>query len=114
MNRISRSVLAVGVGFIGATAVFRAAGVEPTGEDALVVVGQVDIFAYCRSQYSYTSNAILVGASAYSWRCSDRRNGLFQLVELDFDHACRERFGGVVRANNWDETDPNAWECVEG
>lgn len=113
MNRASRSVLAIVVGFIGATVVFRAAGVETPGDEPPVVVGVVDKFAYCRSQYGAISNAILIGTNAYSWRCSDRQGGLFRLAELDFDEACSQRFGESVRANNWDESDPNAWECVE-
>ena len=113
MNRASRSVLAVGVGFIGATVVFRAAGIEPADNDPPVVVGEVDTFAFCRSQYGDTSNAILVGTNAYSWRCTDRQGGLFRLAELNFEAACRERFGEAVSANNWDESNPYAWECVE-
>jgi hypothetical protein len=101
------------VGFIGATAVFRAAGVEPPTSDPPEVVGEVDTFAYCRSLHGDTSNAVLVGTSAFSWRCTDRRNDLFQLVELDFDDACKKRYGESIRANNWDGSNPYAWECVE-
>jgi hypothetical protein len=113
VNRASRSVLAIGVGFIGATAIFRAAGIEPATTRPPEVVGEVDTFDYCRSLYGSTSNAVLIGTNAYSWRCSDRQNGLFRLVELDFDDACRERFGESARANNWNESNPYAWECVE-
>ncbi len=113
MNRASRSVLAICVGFIGATAVFRAAGVEPIDSGPPDVLGEVDPFAYCRSQFGETSNAVLVGTNAYSWRCVDRRNDLFLLVELDFNDACRDRFGEAVRADNWDGSNPYAWECVE-
>lgn len=113
VNRASRSVLALGVGFVGATAIFQAAGVSPPGNDRAVVVGQIDTTAFCRSQFGDSSNAMLVGTSAYSWRCSDRSSGLFRLVEVDFTEACRALYGTSVRSNNWDESNPYAWECVE-
>ncbi len=114
MTHAGRSLLALGVGFIAATAIFRAAGVEPAVDNEPEVVGEVDTFAHCRELYGDDSNAMLVGTNAYSWRCSDRRNGFFQLVEIDFDEACKRRFGDAARSRNWDESNPYAWECVEG
>ena len=113
MSRTGRSLLALGVGFIAATAIFRAAGVEPAIDNEPEVVGEVDTFAHCRELFGADSNAMLVGTNAFSWRCSDRRNGFFQLVELDFDEACMLRYGDSARSRNWDELNPYAWECIE-
>lgn len=113
MNRTARSLLALGVGFVGATVVFRAAGVESALTTTPAVVGQVDTFDYCRDVYGARSNTMLVGTNAYSWRCTIRTNSFFKVVELDFDDACRRAFGDDVTSDNWDPANPYAWQCVE-
>ena len=113
MNRWARSVLAISVGFAAGTAVFQAAGLEPLGADGPVVLGSVEVDDYCREVFGDESNAMLLGAGAYAWRCSTRTNDVFRLVEVDFDDLCDRTYGDRAVSNNWDTNDPYAWECVE-
>lgn len=111
MNRLTRSALAIGVGFVGATAIFQAAGPESDDENGPTVAGQVNVFTYCREIYGTGASALLVGGNAFSWRCSSRPNGIFLLTEINFDEACALKYDGSA-SNNWDESDPYAWECL--
>lgn len=113
MRRSARSLLAVAVGFAGATAVFQAAGVDPLGGIGPVAIDETDMSDHCRDVYGPTSVAFLAGASAAGWRCSTRENNVFRLVEIDFDSICTGQFGDSMRANNTDPADPYSWECAE-
>lgn len=113
MNRWARSALAISVGFAAGTAVFQAAGMEPLGVGGPVVLGSAEVDDYCRDMYGNESNAMLIGAGAYAWQCSTRTNDVFRFVEVDFDELCDHNFGGGAVSNNWDTSDPYAWECIE-
>lgn len=106
-------MLAVAVGFGSATAVFQAAGLEPLGGTDPVMLDELDMGEHCRSVHGPTSNAMLVGADASSWRCSTRENEIFRLVEIDFDLICTTRFGESAHANIREPDDANSWECIE-
>ncbi len=112
MNQLTRSALALSVGFVGATIIFQAAEQGRPGDSEPVVLGQVDVFDYCHEVFGSNASALLVGGDAFGWRCSYRPNGVFLLSEINFDEACVLAYGNAV-SSNWDESDPYAWECWE-
>lgn len=86
MNRIGRAALAPTIGFSAAGAAILAGATD--GDDGgsgtpEEVVGGVDVFAYCQQEFGNASQAMLVGTNAFSWRCTNEANGLFQLENVD-------------------------------
>lgn len=112
MNKLTRSALALCVGFAGTTAILQAAG--PSRDDPPpTVIGPLDMSRYCRAAFDMESGAVLVGQTEYGWRCATRPNGLFELVEFNFDDACRVLYDVALSARNWDPGNAYAWECIE-
>lgn len=101
------------LGFVAATAVIIATehSDDPDPGPA-TVIGAPDFDEYCRVAYGAGSAAVLLGRTSIGWRCTQRPNGIFTTIEIDFDLACRERYGDAVRARSWDEDDAHSWECI--
>ena len=117
MSRTGHIVLALVVGFLAAGAVIFAAstnGDDGDGDrgDEPVVLGSVDVFAYCLDTYGTTSQALIVGVTAFGWRCSNRSSTPFQFEEVDFIALCASTYGGEVDARPTDPDDPYSWECI--
>lgn len=112
MNRLVRSMLALAVGFVGATAVFAAVARDSNSTGDPEVIGTVDVFDACRVLYGEESSAVLTVSNAYGWRCTDRPNGIFQLLDVDFGEACRSLFDDAAQPALTDESDPYAWVCT--
>lgn len=101
------------LGFVAATAViFATEHSENPDPGPATVVGTPDFHEFCVETYGPRSNAVIVGRSSLGWRCTHRPNGIFTTTEIDFDLACRRRYGDAVRASTWDEADVHSWECV--
>jgi hypothetical protein len=109
--RLARAAGAIVLGFAAATAVLIATG-HSDDPNPPTVVGTPDFHQYCIATFGPLSSAVLVGHSAYGWRCTDRPNGIFTTVQVDFDGACRAIYGAGVRASTSNEDDVHAWECV--
>lgn len=111
MNRILRSALALLVGFVGASAVFAAVDRDqPVTNGA--IVGDIDVFEYCRAKHGADASAVLTNSNAFGWRCTTRPNGIFLLVDVDFNDACRSFFDETAVSSSTDETDPYSWVCT--
>ncbi|MEM8619427.1 MAG: hypothetical protein AAGF73_06865 [Actinomycetota bacterium] len=114
MNRTGRSVLALTIGFTAAGAAIVAATTDGDGRpDPIAEIGEVDVFAHCQERFGAQSQAMLVGTDAFSWRCTNEANGLFQLEDVDLDAACAQRHGEGVVATTDDPDDPYSWVCVK-
>ncbi len=113
MSRTARVALAIVVGFLAAgAAIFAATTNTGDGDEEPVVLGGVDVFQYCLDVYGTNSQALIVGANAFGWRCSNRSSTPFQFEEVDFIALCATTYGGEVDARPTDPGDPYSWECI--
>jgi len=112
VNPILRSALALLVGFVAASAVFAAVDRDDEPPTEGTIVGDIDVFEYCRSKHGNDASAVLTNSNAFGWRCTARPNDIFMLVDVDLNDACRTLFEKGAVASVTDETDPYSWVCT--
>ncbi|MEM9515325.1 MAG: hypothetical protein AAGA42_10765 [Actinomycetota bacterium] len=113
MNRTGRATLALTVGFAAAGAAILAGATDVDDNAATAeVFGGVDVFAYCQQQFGQQSQAMLVGTNAFSWRCTNQSNGIFQLEDVDLNAACAAQYGDDASSETDAPDDPYSWVCV--
>jgi hypothetical protein len=108
-----RGVVAFLIGFVGAFATIQAIDLA-SDDDSVerVVLGALDIDAYCRSLDGDQVSAALVADTAFGWRCVGRRNGIWGQEAVDMHLACRTQFEIDAWAETVDPSDPTSWVCV--
>jgi len=69
----------------------------------------LDLNNYCSSKD--WGRAILVGNTAYDWKCEDSSG---RLHDMDLNEACRMQYGSSYRASYSNFNDANSWYCSGG
>lgn len=107
-----RRVFGFVVGFAAALTIIVATEISRNADtDATRVLGDLDVFEYCRSG-EFELEAALLAYDARGWRCVGRRNGIWGFDEVDFDEACRRQHGERAQAVTGDPASPYSWQCV--
>jgi hypothetical protein len=111
---LARGVVAFLIGFLGAVVVIQAVDLASNGGDdgEPMVLGPLDIQAYCRNLEGDQMLAALVTDSAFGWRCVGRRNGIWGEEVVDLHQACRAQFRPGAWAETSDPAEPRSWVCV--
>ena len=112
MNRVVRSSLAIGIGFVSAAATIQATGISRGPDPEPVLLGDLDVYGYCGEQFGESANALLLGGNAWAWKCVHRPEGVFTQEDIEFVAACRGQYGmDDATAVPRDGEDPHSWEC---
>lgn len=112
-DRAARYAAAVLLGFGGTWLIGEAqhiAGKVRT-DDRRVLLGGVDVFAYCGASLGATATAALVVQDASGWRCASVFGGIFETSAVDMDDACRIQHGDGAFSLAADRSSPYSWQC---
>ena len=110
MSRITRALLALTVGFVGATAAVRA--LEQSTTDDAQYVGSPNFFEYCRDEYGPNTSALRSEVTATGWRCAAQIEGVFRLLAIDVSDICGNQYGDGAYAHSTDPQSPDSWQCL--
>jgi hypothetical protein len=114
MKRVLRGLFALLLGFGISVAAFEASEFA-TGQGVQgTMLGPLDFDNYCAKQYGKHAGAVQVSDDIYGWKCTFRKNGIFDDPAVKTDDACRLLYGSPAYANAYDVHYPLSWQCFRG
>ena len=111
---MTTAVLALAFGYGASWVAFNASSTASTDEARGVLLGTLDFAAFCRDQHGERAEAVHTRLDAYGWRCAFTVDGLYQMKEIDLDHACDTLLSGDTYSNSSDLTSGTGWQCFRG
>ena len=114
MHRLTRSGLALVIGFGLSTVAIEVGHAFQQKEASGVKLGILDFRKYCEKTFGERASAVSVRPDALGWRCGAAPNGIYASYDIEVDKACTVLYSQKAHAKSYDASYPYSWECFRG